>query len=202
MAIETLLSFDGGNAYAGLGQEFEKVVTDLCNTVLENARANLGGQYAEVEATLQTRLLSLATSGVIDGQIGTDAWQSFMAEWGSGSEMDTSNPDLAAYMGSEYWNAARDGFAITGRPEGPYLGLDGVMHDEHTGKLAGVNLELLSKTDPLFRRWMSEMGIPSNAFQPKVPLHFMRDAILSNQNLILDQLNAVLEVFNFGDFFV
>jgi len=202
VAIEMLLSFDGGNAYADLGQEFEKVVTDLCNTVLENARANLGGRYAEVEATLQSRLLSLATSGIIDGQIGTDHWKAFIAEWGSGSEMDTSNPDLAAYMGSEYWNAARDVFAITGRPEGPYLGLDGVMHDEHTGKLAGVNLELLSKSDPLFQRWMSQMGIPSDAFQPKPPLHFMRDALLSNQNLILDQLNAVLEVFNFGDFFV
>jgi hypothetical protein len=202
MTVEPLLSFNGAGAYDELAQRFQQVIDDLCQTVLANARANLGGQYPEVEATLQARLVSLAQTGLIDGQIGSDHWMSWMAEWGSGSDMDASNPDLSAYMGSETWNAVRDGFAITGRPAGPYLGLDGVMHDDHTGALAGVNLELLSKSDSEFQAWMGRVGLPPDAFQPKVPLHFMRDALESNRNLIMDQLNAVIETFSFGAFFV
>jgi hypothetical protein len=202
MGVEVLLNFDGVRAYESLGQAFEKVIADLCETILANARANLGGMYEEVAATLQVRLMSLAQSGLIDGHIGSDHWKAWIAEWGSGSEMDKSNPDLAAYMASEYWNPAREGYAITGRPEGPYLGLDGQMHDDHTGKLAGVNLEELSRSDSEFQAWMARVGLPPDAFQPKPPLHFMREALESNRRLIIDQLNAVIETFNFGDFFV
>jgi hypothetical protein len=202
MTVEPLLSFDGAGAYEELSQRFQQVIDDLCQTVLANARANLGGQYPKVEERLRAGLTKLAQTGIIEGQIGSDWWEAFMAEWGSGSEMDASNPDLSAYMGSETWNPVRDGFAITGRPAGPYLGLDGVMHDDHTGALAGVNLELLSKSDSEFQAWMGRVGLPPDAFQPKPPLHFMRDALESNRNLIMDQLNAVIETFSFGAFFV
>lgn len=202
MAIEALLSFNGAGAFDELGKAFDVVVGDLCQTVLANAHANLGGQYPEVEATLHANLLSLAQSGLIDGLIGAFHWKAFIAEWGSGSDMDRGNPDLTGYMGSETWNPARNGFNITGRPAGPYLGLDGQMHDDHTGALAGVNLEELSQSDSEFQAWMARVGLPPDAFQPKIPLHFMRYALESNRRLIMDQLNAVIETFSFGAFFV
>ncbi|GMA50130.1 hypothetical protein GCM10025857_14870 [Alicyclobacillus contaminans] len=200
MPIETLLSFDSQGAFEAFSQALEAVVKDLADTVLENARANLGGDYPEVSASLQASLTSLAQSGLIDGQIGSDHWEAWLAEWGSGSLMDRTNPDLAQYMGSELWNPVRDGFDITGRPEGPYLGLDGALH-ESSGKLAGISLEDLVEHDPAFREW-ADTHVGPGAFQPKPPLHFIRDALESNRALIIDQLNGVLETFNFGAFLV
>jgi hypothetical protein len=202
MPVDVLLDFNGNGAYDEMGKVFEEVINDLCQTILANAQANLGGQYEEVATTLRAQLVRLAQTGMVEGQVGSDHWEAWIAEWGSGSEMDTSNPDLAAYMASEYWNPVRDGFAITGRPKGPYLGLDNRMHDTHTGKLAGVNLEELSRSDSEFQAWMARVGLPPDAFQPKPPLHFMREALEANRNLIMDQLNAVIETFRFGDFFV
>ncbi|WAH35046.1 hypothetical protein [Alicyclobacillus dauci] len=203
MAVETLLSFNGAGAFDEFNKRMQQVINDLCQAVMDNARANVGGAFPEVEASLHAGLSALVQQGMIDGEIGADAWQSFMAEWGSGSLMDRLNPGLVDYMNSELWNPLREanGDAITGRAKGPYIGLDGMVHNAHTGILAGRNLEQL-RDFPWFRDWMAKVRLPDDAFTPKVPLHFMRDALESNRNLIMDQLNAVIETFSFGDFLV
>lgn len=201
MGIEVLLNFNAEGACTSLQERFASIVNELCQTVLANAQANLGGRYEEVASSLQTRLMNLAEQGIIEGSVSTDHWEAWIAEWGSGSSMDTSNPALQEYRSSEYWNPERTDLEITGRPTGSYLGLDGQMH-QSSGKLAGVNLEELAAHDAHFQQWMASMGMPFDAFMPRPQLHFMRNALLSNKNLILDQLNAVIETFNFGDFFV
>lgn len=201
MTIEILIpSYNGVSAYEALGKALEASVVSLSNTVMESARATVGGEYPEVAATIHTKLLSLATSGLIDGQIGSLHWESWIAEWGSGSEMDTTNPEYEAYKGSVLWNKLRDGNAITGREAGDYPSLDGTTHTS-SGLLAGVNLEVLMQTDAGFAAWAHE-NIGPQAFEPKIPLHFMRQATESNRNLIMRTLNEVIGGFNFGDFFM
>ncbi len=204
MNMEVLLNFDAQKCYETLIKALSREVENLLDTVRANAVANLGWDpfYYRLKSAdgIQAKLLDLATQGLIAGQVGTDLWESWLAEWGSGSEMDTSNPDLAAYMSSESWNPARNGFAIMGRPEGPYIGLDGEVYNS-SGALAGVDLELLVETDAEFRLWAEENFGP-DAFKPKPPLHFMRMALESNRNLIIDQLNGILQNFDVGAFFV
>jgi hypothetical protein len=203
MTVEPLLSFNGAGAYEQLGQQFEVVILKMTETVMEYARQSLPGDefYGPVRDTLQGRLVQLASTGIVTGQIGSDVWESWIAEWGSGSEMDRVNPGITSYMSSDLWNPDRAGFAITGRPEGPYLAIDGTIHDS-SGKLAGVDLEVLAQTDSEFQAWMMRVGLPSDAFQPKLPYHVIRNALETYRGDILDQLNAVLRVFNFGTFFV
>ena len=202
MKIEVSLKFNAKAAMRRLEEIYEREINDLCDVVLEHARINVGGIYPDVAATLRSGLVGMAAQGVIEGSISAWHWEAFLAEWGSGSMMDPTNPDLYKYMASPFWNPARTGLAIVGRPAGPYMGLDGHMHTKHTGYLEGVNLEELSRNDPFFLAWMHSVGLPDDAFQPKRPLHFMREAILANKNLIIDQLQAVIERFDFGDFFV
>lgn len=200
LEFKMTLQFDSAAARAWIEAETRDVIESLCALILETARANLGWSYAEVESTLRIELLNLAERGLHEGRVTSDHWQAWIAEWGSGTLMDPNNPALSEYMSSEYWNPARRGLAITGRPAGAYKGLDGEIHDSHTGMLEGVNLEELSRNDPSFRDWMARVGLPDDAFQPKPALHFMREAILSNRNFIIDQFNAVIERFPIADF--
>jgi|GEM_PF-1826823 len=205
MALEQLLSFDGDGAYEAFKQKVEAIVEKLCDTILSNAKTSLGSDefYEAVRGSLHGGLVKMAEDGMVTGQVGTDAWQAFIAEWGSGSEMDEDNPELVSYKASTYWNELRSANddAITGRPAGQYLGLDDKVHRTY-GKLAGVNLEWLMAIDPEFAAWAEKVTNGPNPFKARVPLHFMRTALESNRNLIMDQLNGVLETFQFGDFFI
>lgn len=48
--------------------------------------------------------------------------------YGTGSLMLDNNPGFQEYKNSEYWNPARKGKAIVGRPEGKYIDIFGVQH--------------------------------------------------------------------------
>lgn len=201
MEVETLLSFDGPGAYEAFMAELAQEIKSLSDVVLNHAGPNLLGEYPEVESSLQVSLMKLAQTGMITGEIGSDYWEAWIAEWGKGSLMDRDNPDLTAYMGSDCWNSLRGpDYDITGRAAPGYIGLDGLWH-ETSGKLAGISLEDLYQYDESFRAW-ADRTLGPGVFLPKPPLHFMRDALEANRNLIMDQINAVIEVFNFGDFFV
>lgn len=82
--------------------------------------------YAEASAGLNTReavrelskeKIELATGFIAVGITG-GAYVA-MDEWGTGSKMDTSNPDLQAYMSSSLWNPARKDTTIVTRPNTP-----------------------------------------------------------------------------------
>jgi hypothetical protein len=60
--------------------------------------------------------------GVIKAQIIYGAL-AIMRSYGTGSAMDKSNPALDKYMTSEYWNPARIGYEIVGRPYGEYTNI-------------------------------------------------------------------------------
>lgn len=59
-------------------------------------------------------------AGYISAQIVGGPW-STLAEYGSGSLMDKSNPALSVYMNSSLWNPARTGYEKVGRPKGKYI---------------------------------------------------------------------------------
>lgn len=60
--------------------------------------------------------------------------------FGTGSKMDTTNPDLAAYMNSIYWNPDRRRFAIAGRKKGTYTNIFGETVTS-SGKYRGKEIE-------------------------------------------------------------
>lgn len=60
--------------------------------------------------------------------------------YGTGSEMDKSNPALSEYMSSELWNRARSGFEIVGREKGSYTNIFG-KKQYSSGRKAGQSLE-------------------------------------------------------------
>lgn len=65
-----------------------------------------------------------------------------MSEWGTGSLMDTSNPDLAAYQAdSDRWNPERVGNRVYGRKKGDtYINIYGKKVTS-TGLYEGVDME-------------------------------------------------------------
>lgn len=53
--------------------------------------------------------------------LGTEQWGALLKNYGKGSLMSLDNPFLYKYIGSEYWNPAREGTAVVTRPKGKYV---------------------------------------------------------------------------------
>jgi hypothetical protein len=159
-------------------------VVELAKLVV--ASAQVEARDADVANSIAERVIWHRASGMIEATIGASHWKAWIQEYGRGSLMDRNNPNLWEYFDSIYWNEARypvPGAPIVGRPPGSYIGIDDQRHVS-TGIKQGINLE----------------NIPG--FEPRPPLHFLRNALLSNKNLIEDQLQAALETFDWERFLV
>lgn len=66
--------------------------------------------------------------------------------YGTGSLMLDNNPGFQEYKNSEYWNPARKGKAIAGRPSGMYKDIFGNTH-KTSGKFKGINIEGMKVND-------------------------------------------------------
>lgn len=80
---------------------------------------------------------------VIESEIIATVW-AILDAYGTGSEMDTTNPALQGYRGSSLWNPMRTDTDIVGRPAGTYVDIFGNTRTS-SGKMSGRNLEQLSK---------------------------------------------------------
>lgn len=80
-----------------------------------------------------------AVLGLISTSVVGGAWAT-MDEWGTGSKMDTTNPDLGRYMGGKLWNPARFDTTIRGRPMGTYTNIFGETKHS-SGRMEGLDLE-------------------------------------------------------------
>ena len=111
--------------------------------------------------------------------------QAIMESYGTGSKMDTSNPFLDDYRGSDLWNPARKGIAISGRPKGKYINILG-EEKISSGSMEGKNLEQIS---PLFQPKTPTMAIQqaqewlkSNTGYFEYELNLFRQKVFSNIN--------------------
>ena len=120
-------------------------------------------------------------AGAISAQIIGGPWAT-MDQWGRGSLMDKSNPALADYINSQYWNPTRHDLAIRGRPEGTYTDIFGRTR-RSTGKMEGKYLE--------------------HVFEPQPPSHaFTAATAWFRHTIIQDMMKDAINVFPFHKYIV
>jgi hypothetical protein len=122
-------------------QKIAGIIAMYTQIICERVKAKWGNMQgiqgkAGIYAGLPT-IIGPMVSQSIDAT-GQKAW---IAEFGSGSTMDTSSPYYSTYRGSSNFNPSRrSDNSITGRPAGEYLDLDGNIHVS-TGTNEGRDLE-------------------------------------------------------------
>jgi hypothetical protein len=188
---------DAEAAYQYIVQRVSEFVETWTYIIAETAKMNVH-YYPEIIEYIQNKLTGLVNDAIVEGEVSADHWQAWLEEFGKGSEMDSTNPYLSEYISSEYWNPARHGPSIAGRPKGEYLGLDNEIHYS-SGILEGKDLELLSR-EVWFQEWASERGIDPDEFLPTPPTHFLSEAVKSNEDAILQSLAELVETLDLSQF--
>ena len=123
------------------------------------------------------------TPTVVTGEYRASGQKAWIAEFGSGSLLDSDNPGLMAYSNSSVFNKEREDFEIRTRT-GEYTDLDGVVHEgSGIGGVHGLNAE--------------KMG--NRSVTPQLPRHVMKEALgagdapepVRAKNMKQEILNAV-----------
>lgn len=101
------------------------------------------------------------TPTVVTGEYRASGQKAWIAEFGSGSLLDSDNPGLMAYSNSSVFNKEREDFEIRTRT-GEYTDLDGVVHEgSGIGGVHGLNAEKLG----------------NRSVTPHPPRHVMKEAL-------------------------
>lgn len=163
----------------------------LADLVVETAKGSVR-YYPEVRNHVRLHMETLA-SDMFSMSITADYWQSWLEQFGKGSLMagPGENPGLSRYMRSELWNKHRSNSsrAVAGRGRGKYKAMDGSMR-ESGGSYAGVDLEELAAR-----------GEIDKSFGPTPPTFFLRIALQSNRQRILEGLQSVINNFPYHRYF-
>ncbi|MCR8656934.1 hypothetical protein [Paenibacillus endoradicis] len=174
-----------------LRNELIKEVISLSELVEESAKANIR-YYPEIRNHLRRNLEVLA-SDVFSMEITADYWQAWLEQFGKGSLMAgiQDNPGLVNYMNSELWNRyrSRSSRVVAGRGTGKYKSIDGTIKSSG-GRMAGVDLEELAGRGEIDR-----------SFGPTPPTFFLRQALQSNRDRILQGLQNVILTFPYHNYF-
>lgn len=191
--IENMLTgYNAARAAADLENELLKEIALLSELVKQTAASNIR-YYPEVRDHLERHLVILANRA-IEGEITADYWQAWLEQFGKGSKMagPKDNPGLIRYMNSDLWNAyrSRSNRAVVGRGKGKYKSITGEML-ESRGKYAGVDLEELA-----------ERGDIDPRFKATPPTFFLRIALQSNRNRILQGISNVITNFPYHKYFL
>jgi hypothetical protein len=103
----------------------------------------------------------------------------------------SENPGLIKYMDSEAWNQFRSkgNRVVVGRGKGNYKSIDGTFRYSG-GSYAGVDLEELAARGDIDKK-----------FGPTPPTYFLRIALQSNRNRILQGLANVIADFPYHKYF-
>lgn len=145
----------------------------ICNRI-KSRWASLGIKgNAEVDSYILGNVKGMVASRIFGS--GQKAW---IAEFGSGSRMDTNNPYLEKYLRSpefNQWRLHSSRMPIMGRSAGEYKDIDGVEHSS-SGKLAGFDLERDGKPE----------------FQPQEPMHVMQEEVTAALPEISESLSAAI----------
>lgn len=192
MSVEILITgFDSERAEIDLRRALLQEAESLADLVMQTAKSNIR-HYPEVRNSLKKEIYSLGQYMIV-ADITADHWQAWLEQFGKGSLMagPNDNPGLIKYMNSELWNRLRSRSTriVVGRPFGRYQGMNGEIKVSRGG-YAGVDLEELA-----------ERGDIDARFKPSPPTFFLRKALQSNRNRILQGLQHVVETFPYHNYF-
>ncbi|MDB5053278.1 MAG: hypothetical protein JWM44_1328 [Bacilli bacterium] len=191
MITDMLSSYDAARASQDLQQKLSVEIAGLTGLVLESARSNVR-YYPDVRNHLERQIIVLANE-MISGEVTADYWQAWLEQFGKGSLMagTDQNPGLVTYFNSDAWNRLRSQSSrvVVGRPRGNYKSIEGRARYSG-GSYAGVDLEELAAR-----------GDIDKTFGPTPPTFFLRAALQSNRNRILQGLARVIEEFPYQKYF-
>lgn len=192
MITDLIRGYDVAKANQAMEKLLEREISGLIGIILQTAKANIR-YYPDVRNHLEASLFTLAND-MINGAVTADYWQAWLEQFGKGSLMADSaqNPGLVTYMNSDAWNRLRSKGArvVVGRPEGAYKSIDGTVRVSGGG-YAGVDLEELAAR-----------GDIDKSYGPTPPTFFLRIALQSNKNRILQGLAQVIEEFPYQKYFI
>lgn len=184
--------YDSERANYDLQRSLAVEIAGLTKLVLLTAKSNIR-YYPEVRNHLKAELTNLANR-LIEGEVTADYWQAWLEQFGKGSLMagPRDNPGLITYMSSEYWNRVRSKSkkVVVGRPQGTYKGIDGEVR-RSGGSYVGVDLEELAAR-----------GDIDPSYGPSPPTFFLRVALQSNRDRILEGISQVITEFPYHKYFI
>jgi hypothetical protein len=176
-----MIAYDLPSCQAALRIYLIGTLTQLQQELLaENESSMLTAEArSDLIAPLIKEMAMVLVAEVIGG-----AWAA-MDEWGTGTLMDTSNPDFAEYRSSDMWNPARRDLAIRSRPSA-----DGQRN------IFGQSVQGIGKGGHLLE------GSPGFEAQP--PSHAMQTAIrwMVEGGRLQEVLQTALNTFPWGQFIV
>ncbi|MDF2651699.1 MAG: hypothetical protein K0Q73_7504 [Paenibacillus sp.] len=191
MITNMISGYDFTRASQDLQKKLSVEIVGLTGLVMETARSNVR-YYPEVRNHLEKQFIVLANE-MISGQVTADYWQAWLEQFGKGSLMADSsqNPGLVSYMSSEAWNSLRSSGSkvVVGRTRGNYKSIEGKVRYSGGG-YAGVDLEELAARGDIDKK-----------FGPTPPTYFLRIALQSNRNRILQGISRVIEEFPYHKYF-
>lgn len=192
MITDVLSGYDSVGASRDLETSLLKEISELVQLVMDTAKTNIR-YYPEVRNHLESQLFIVANE-MISGEITTDFWQAWLEQFGKGSLMADSseNPGLVKYMSSESWNRLRPSGSkvVVGRGKGQYKSIEGKVRYSG-GSYAGVDLEELATRGDIDKK-----------FAPTPPTFFLRVALQSNRNRILQGIARVIRDFPYHHYFI
>lgn len=135
-----MIGFDANRCIRDLHRHLvrtmEDVQEELLNEIHSGTKHKTDWKKGEIE-----EFVGMITAHIVGG-----GW-AVMDEWGRGSKMDTTNPELQEYIKSVYWNPLRRDLKIRGRPAGTYVDIFGNIRHS-SGKRAGQVLEETKGYEP------------------------------------------------------
>ncbi|MDR0269638.1 hypothetical protein [Paenibacillus sp.] len=187
-----ITGYDEIKAAKDLENQLAVEITGLTKLVLLTAKGGIR-YYPAVRNHLQMQMNVLANK-MIEGEITADYWQAWLEQFGKGSLMagPSENPGLIAYMNSDAWNRLRSkgNKVVVGRGKGNYKSIDGTIKYSGGGYV-GVDLEELAAR-----------GDIDPSFGPTPPTYFLRIALQSNKNRILQGISRVITEFPYHKYFI
>lgn len=184
--------YDAARAAHDLQSQLAIEITGITKLVMLTAKTNVR-YYPEVRDHLQKQMTIIANQ-MIEGEITADYWQAWLEQFGKGSLMagPSENLGLVTYMNSEAWNKlrSRGNKVVVGRAPGTYKSIDGTVK-RSGGSYAGVDLEELAERGDLDAR-----------YKPTPPTYFLRIALQSNRNRILQGISRVITEFPYHKYFL
>ncbi|MEK5415173.1 hypothetical protein [Paenibacillus sp. FSL L8-0708] len=186
-----IIGYDYARATRDLENKLAIEITGITKIVLLTAKGGVR-YYPAVREKLEMSMIILANE-MIQGDITADYWQAWLEQFGKGSLMADSgqNAGLITYMNSDAWNRLRSkgSKVVVGRGQGNYRSIDGTVRYSGGG-YAGVDLEELAAR-----------GDIDPKFKATPPSYFLRIAIQSNRDRILQGVARVLEEFPYHKYF-
>lgn len=183
--------FDYGRCIVSLKLVIMKALKQMQREFMDQARSE--GMSSQASNELSEGDFELMADAITVTVVG-GPWVA-MNEWGTGSELDVTNPAFVEYVRSGMFYHERlkasPIFSKLGRPKGSYLNIFG-ERVESTGKLKNRNLEELA-----------EQGVLPSTFLPTPPKRSLETAARwLEQRRAAEILQEAIDTFPWGNFLV